>query len=157
MHINSNAIHLLPPNRAAELPKPMFFSRNLTHPANSNWLAEGGLMGTDRQALEKVEKLIELFEPFILHNEHDFVAENVEKLSAALAPEEREVFAYNTSTLDWWDYWINIHIPALRKWTYPLIEGRPLEARPLRKLQDANGADSETVKTGTNGASWRYS
>jgi hypothetical protein len=31
--------------------------------------------------LEKVEKLIELFEPFILLNEHDFVAENVEKLA----------------------------------------------------------------------------
>src|SRR5260370_22223194 len=107
--------------------------------------------------LEKVEQLIELFETLILHNEHDFVAENVEKLSAALPPEEREMFAYNTSTLDWWDYWINIHIPALRKWTYPLIEGRPLEARPLRKLQDANGADTETIKTGTNGASWRYS
>src|SRR5206468_6730388 len=30
---------------------------------------------------------------------------------------------------------INIHIPALRKWTYPLIEGRPLEARPARSLR----------------------
>src|SRR6266853_191358 len=51
--------------------------------------------------LEKVEKLIELFEPFILLNEHDFVAENVEKLSYALAPEEQTLFAYDTSSLDW--------------------------------------------------------
>src|SRR5258708_3800728 len=75
------------------------------------------------RGLEKVEKLIELFEPFILLNEHDFVAENVEKLSQALVPDEREAFAYDTAALDWWDYWINIHIPALRKWTYPLIAG----------------------------------
>jgi thioester reductase-like protein len=94
--------------------------------------------------LERVEKLIELFEPFILLNEHDFVAENVEKLSHALVEEEREEFGYNARRLDWWDYWINVHIPALRKWTYPLIEGRPLEARPARSLQ--NG---EAVKTGT--------
>jgi long-chain acyl-CoA synthetase len=107
--------------------------------------------------LQKVEKLIELFEPFILLNEHDFVADNVEKLSHALVPEEKDAFGYNTSSLDWWDYWINIHIPALRKWTYPLIEGRPLEARPARNLQAANGTESETVKTGTNGATWRYS
>jgi hypothetical protein len=107
--------------------------------------------------LEKVEKLIELFEPFILQNEHDFVAENVEKLSNALVPEEREKFSSDTSSLDWYDYWINIHIPALRKWTYPLIEGRPLEARTPRNLQAANGADAETVKTGTNGATWRFS
>jgi len=106
--------------------------------------------------LERVEKLIELFEPFILLNEHDFAAENIEKLSHSLMPEERNVFAYDTRSLDWWDYWINIHIPALRRWTYPLIEGRPLEVRPPRSFQLA-GANDDAVKTGTNGATWRYS
>jgi Male sterility protein/haloacid dehalogenase-like hydrolase len=108
--------------------------------------------------LEKVEKLIELFEPFILHNEHDFVADNVEKLSHALVPQEREQFGYDTRSLDWWDYWINVHIPALRRWTYPLIEGRPLEARPRRRLELApETAKGETLGTGTDGATWRYS
>jgi hypothetical protein len=81
----------------------------------------------------------------------------VEKLSAALLPQDVETFGYNASSLDWWDYWINIHIPALRRWTYPLIEGRPLEARPARKLRKEKHAPEETVKTGTNGATWRYS
>ena len=110
------------------------------------------------RSLERVEKLIELFEPFILRNEHDFVAENIERLAIALTPEERAAFGYDTRSLDWWDYWINIHIPALRRWTYPLIEGRPLEARPARDFQlAAVEADGEIVKTGTNGATWRYS
>lgn len=111
------------------------------------------------RSLEKVEKLIGLFEPFILQNEHDFVAENVEALSYALVPEERGEFGYDTRSIDWWEYWINIHIPALRRWTYPLIEGRPLEARPQRSFQLATeppGGD-ETMKTGTNGATWRFS
>jgi len=108
--------------------------------------------------LEKVEKLIQLFEPFILHNEHDFVADNVEKLSYALPEDEKTVFGYDTRSIDWWDYWINIHIPALRKWTYPLIEGRPLEARPSRSLHfDAVPENGEIIKTGTNGATWRFS
>jgi thioester reductase-like protein len=108
--------------------------------------------------LEKVEKLIELFEPFILLNEHDFVAENVEKLAYALVPEERTDFGYDTRGIDWWEYWINIHIPALRRWTYPLIEGRPLEARPSRSFQLAEAeSNGETIRTGTNGATWRYS
>jgi len=111
--------------------------------------------------LEKVEKLVELFEPFILHNEHDFVADNVEKLSHALVPEEKTQFGYQTQALDWWEYWINIHIPALRRWTYPLIEGRPLEARPVRNLQFSTRSEDQAVntavKTGTNGASWQYS
>jgi thioester reductase-like protein len=118
-------------------------------------LKKAPLVKTERN-LERVEKLIELFEPFILLNEHDFAAENIEKLSFRLAAEEREAFGYNTRSLDWWDYWINIHIPALRRWTYPLIEGRPLEARPPRSLQLAP-ANGNTLKTGTNGATWLYS
>ncbi|MEY2411995.1 MAG: hypothetical protein QOD84_601 [Acidobacteriaceae bacterium] len=113
------------------------------------------------RSLERVESLIQLFEPFILLNEHDFVAENVEKLSYALIPEEKANFAYDTRSIDWWDYWINIHIPALRKWTYPLIEGRSLEPRPARNLHLVasvdNASATETAKTGTNGVTWRYS
>jgi long-chain acyl-CoA synthetase len=117
------------------------------------------LAKTERN-LERVEKLVELFEPFILHNEHDFVADNVEKLSQALPPEEKESFGYDTAGLDWWEYWIDIHIPALRRWTYPLIEGRPLEARAPRELHPPAAKTHEKgggLRTGTDGATWQYS
>ncbi|MCI0339402.1 MAG: SDR family oxidoreductase [Acidobacteria bacterium] len=85
--------------------------------------------------LDKVEKLIELYEPFILHNEYIFEAKNVELLSAALPPEESAAFGYDVSYIDWWNYWINVHIPALRKWSYPIIEGRPIENKTRRPVQ----------------------
>jgi long-chain acyl-CoA synthetase len=94
--------------------------------------------------LTRVQKLIELYEPFILHNEQVFEAQNVQLLSAALPPEERAAFGYDPSSVDWWDYWINIHIPALRRWVYPLIEGRPGEERPRRSFslqRGGNGAE----------------
>jgi long-chain acyl-CoA synthetase len=84
--------------------------------------------------LIRAEKLIELYEPFILHNEHVFESENARLLSAALPPEERLVFGFAPESIDWWDYWINVHIPALRRWCYPLMEGRPLESREPRAL-----------------------
>ncbi len=85
--------------------------------------------------LGRIEKLIELYEPFILHNEQIFEAENVQLLSEALPKNEKAAFGFDATIIDWWDYWINVHIPALRKWCYPLIEGRALEAQPKRSVQ----------------------
>ncbi|HTS12250.1 MAG TPA: SDR family oxidoreductase [Candidatus Limnocylindrales bacterium] len=95
--------------------------------------------------LEKVIKLIDLFEPFILHNDHVFEAANVERLDAALPPDERADFGYDARSLDWWDYWINVHIPALRKWCYPLIEGRQPESRPRRSVPLAVGSEADAA------------
>jgi long-chain acyl-CoA synthetase len=77
--------------------------------------------------LERIEKIVELYEPFIHDNDYAFEGDHVRLLNAALASEEREVFGYDDSWIDWSKYWIDIHIPALRKWSYPLIEGRPIE------------------------------
>lgn len=97
--------------------------------------------------LGRAEKLIELYEPFILHNQHVFECENARLLSAALTGEEKALFDFAPEKIDWWDYWINIHIPALRRWCYPLMEGRPLEAREARVLDwsvPSEGASAAT-------------
>lgn len=101
--------------------------------------------------LNRAEKLIELYEPFILHNEHVFECENARMLSAALEPDEREIFQFDPESMDWWDYWINIHIPALRRWCYPLMEGRPLEARAPRELDwGANPQQARALSSSGN-------
>jgi len=92
--------------------------------------------------LDRVEKIIQLYEPFILYNEYVFEARNVELLSAALPEKERAAFGYDASYIDWWDYWINVHIPALRKWSYPIIEGRPVENKTKRAVQIQTSEES---------------
>jgi thioester reductase-like protein/phosphoserine phosphatase len=114
------------------------------------------LLAKAERGLERVEKLIALFEPFILHNQHVFEGLNAERLSAALPEPERERFGYDPRAIDWWEYWINIHIPALRRWTYPLIEGRPVEYESRRQFRLESG-----VRPGgealTPGATWQSS
>jgi long-chain acyl-CoA synthetase len=110
--------------------------------------------------LGRAEKLIELYEPFILHNEHVFECENARLLSAALPPEERPTFEFDPESVDWWDYWINIHIPALRRWCYPLMEGRPLESRTPRELDwspQAARASAATNSAPPSDPLWRSS
>ena len=104
------------------------------------------LAKTERD-LVRAQKLIELYEPFILHNEHVFECENARLLSAALDGEEKKLFDYSPEKIDWWDYWINIHIPALRRWCYPLMEGKPLEAREARVLDWSAPAEGASAAT----------
>jgi hypothetical protein len=99
--------------------------------------------------LARVEKLIELYEPFILHNEQVFEGDNVLLLSAFLPEEERAAFGYDPSSIDWWEYWINIHVPALRRWVYPLIEGRAPESRPRRVFSPQIGGNGAGRREGS--------
>jgi long-chain acyl-CoA synthetase len=94
--------------------------------------ATKGLRRLER-SLSRVHKLIELYEPFILRDEHAFEADEVERLSAALPPEELEAFGYDVASIDWTHYWAHVHIPGLRRWSYPLIEGREPVARARRE------------------------
>jgi thioester reductase-like protein len=99
--------------------------------------------------LVRAEKLIELYEPFILHNEHVFECENARLLSAALPSDEKALFEFDPEAIDWWDYWINVHIPALRRWCYPLMEGRPLESRAPRELDWSTQAAAASASPGS--------
>jgi long-chain acyl-CoA synthetase len=108
--------------------------------------------------LLRVEKLIELYEPFILQNEQVFESQNVQLLSASLPEDERELFACEPNSVDWWDYWINIHVPALRKWVYPLIEGNAVESQQRREFRfpDSAAAGAGSGAPGTQ-ATWQSS
>jgi long-chain acyl-CoA synthetase len=85
---------------------------------------KGEPLARQQRALEKVQKVIDLYEPFILDNEYFFAADHIKILAQSLPEDEEDLFGYDAEIIDWYDYWINLHVPALRRWTYPLIEGR---------------------------------
>jgi thioester reductase-like protein len=121
--------------------------------ASTFGLKTGPLTRRERE-LERVIKLINLFEPFIQHNDYTFEAMNVERLSASLPAQEKDRFGYDCRSIDWWDYWINLHIPALRKWCYPLIEGRAGETRsPAETASAGNPPDAPAAQGASAAAS----
>ncbi len=119
--------------RNLSVPAQKFVVQGINRAASALQFRRPPLAKAERD-LQRVEKLIELYEPFILHNEQVFECDNVQLLSALLPSGEREYFAYDPGVIDWWEYWINIHIPALRKWCYPLIEGHAVESAPRREF-----------------------
>jgi thioester reductase-like protein len=127
--------------RNLSVPAQKFVVQGINRAASALQFRRPPLAKAERD-LVRVEKLIELYEPFILHNEQVFECDNVQLLSALLPNDEREQFAYDPGVIDWWEYWINIHIPALRKWCYPLIEGHAVETPPRREFRLPDTAEA---------------
>jgi hypothetical protein len=98
-----------------------------------------------------VHDLIDLYEPFLLDNEPVFEADRIELLAAALPDEEREAFGYDVAGIDWYTYWVDVHIPALRHWSYPLLEGRGAAAG-ARGAAPAKASPVEPVEPATVGS-----
>jgi len=104
-------------------------------------------------SLDTIERLIELYLPFIYENHFIFTTENLLGYEVVEEP-----FRFDPASLNWRKYWIDVHIPGLRKWCYPLFEGRtPEQYRPRHKFVldvEADGVmtPSAPAKDRTTGA-----
>lgn len=80
--------------------------------------------------LGDIQKMIDLYLPFMYENFHVFEARAIERV-----PIVEAFFRFDIRSLDWRHYWIHVHMPGLRRWAFPLIEGRRPEryrtAHPL--------------------------
>jgi len=76
--------------------------------------------------LAQIEEMIRLYLPFMYESFYVFEARALPGMPA-LEPELR----FAPERIDWRKYWIEVHVPGLRRWAFPLIEGkRPERYRP---------------------------
>ncbi len=73
-------------------------------------------------ALVKTEKVVEVFAPFIYRTDFRFVTEALAKYQI-----EEEAFAAKPEDIDWRHYIMKVLEPGLRRWCYPVLEGKPVE------------------------------
>ena len=65
---------------------------------------------------------IDLFRPFILDNAYILRADHIRALRDRLPAEERALLPWSPETIDWYDYFLNIHFPGLQKWVLPELD-----------------------------------
>jgi long-chain acyl-CoA synthetase len=87
---------------------------------------------------EKIEKFtrdttdaFQIFRPFMSENHYVFRADNIRNLVARFSLAEQALLAWQPAALDWYDYWLKVHIPGLEKWVFPTFE-EDLEEKPRR-------------------------
>ena len=82
---------------------------------------------------EKIDHIIRLFAPFTWDQKGPFSCANTRAAYARLLPEEREALDWTPEKIDWADYWMNQHMPAMEKRVIPWMEDRyKKELKPLK-------------------------
>jgi long-chain acyl-CoA synthetase len=79
----------------------------------------------------ETQEAFEMFRPFTVENAYTFRADNVRSLMAHIRKDERALLPWYPEKLDWYDYWMNIHFPGLKKWVFPTLE-EDMRAQPKR-------------------------
>ena len=86
------------------------------------YVANTKLEETDKQ-LGLVQKLFEVFKPFIGDNDWTFQTSNTRTLVRQATEADRAAFPYEPHRIDWMNYWLDVEMPGLEKWSWPLLRG----------------------------------
>jgi long-chain acyl-CoA synthetase len=75
----------------------------------------------ERATAETMEAF-SMFKPFMIDNEYLYRSDNVRALISVIKEKERSLLPWYPEKLDWYDYWLNVHFPGIRKWVLPALE-----------------------------------
>ena len=98
----------------------------------------GEVIDRVKSSVERVEELtretteaFDMFRPFTIENAYIFRSDNVRSLFERISEDERALLTWNPEKFDWYDYWLNVHLPGLTKWVFPTLEDE-MRAQPKR-------------------------
>jgi long-chain acyl-CoA synthetase len=63
-----------------------------------------------------------MFKPFMIDNEYLYRSDNVRALMSVIKEKEKHLLPWYPEKLDWYDYWLHVHFPGMRKWVLPTLE-----------------------------------
>lgn len=71
---------------------------------------------------EETKMAFEMFKPFMIDNAYSYRADNTRALLNLVKSSEKKLLPWYPEKLDWYDYWLNVHFPGMRKWVLPTLE-----------------------------------
>ncbi len=85
---------------------------------------------------QKVGSVLNQFIPFTADFSYVFRCDNTRAAYARLSDAERELIQWEPTSIDWRDWFLNVHIPGLEKRVFPLIDERIARDRPPPKRHE---------------------
>ncbi|MEO8041707.1 MAG: AMP-binding protein, partial [Acidobacteriota bacterium] len=77
--------------------------------------------GFERTTQETMDAFA-MFKPFMIDNEYLYRSDNVRGLHSVIKDKEKHLLPWYPEKMDWYDYWLNVHFPGMRKWVLPQLE-----------------------------------
>ena len=63
-----------------------------------------------------------MFKPFMIDNEYLYRSDNVRALMSVIKEKEKHLLPWYPEKLDWYEYWLHVHFPGMKKWVLPTLE-----------------------------------
>ena len=89
----------------------------------------GNIVSDIRKSVDDFERTTQetmdafaMFKPFMIDNEYLYRSDNVRALHSIIKDREKDLLPWYPERLDWYDYWLNVHFPGMRKWVLPQLE-----------------------------------
>jgi long-chain acyl-CoA synthetase len=124
----------------AMLKRAMEMARSLSAADSPRMRGLEGRLDSLLETADLARDLIEVYRPYIQELAYTFHGSNIRALYARLRPADTTRHPYAPETIDWRDYWINVHLPGLRRHIFPQLDlharGRPRSLPRHRTLLD---------------------
>jgi long-chain acyl-CoA synthetase len=77
-----------------------------------------------RRQIRQQEVTLDKFLPFMFHNSFIFETRNIREAARMLTNEDLKRLHWDPETIDWADYWVNIHTKGIEKWIRPVFTAK---------------------------------
>jgi long-chain acyl-CoA synthetase len=74
-----------------------------------------------RRQIRAQEVTLDKFLPFMFHNSFIFETHNIREAARMLTNEDLKRLRWDPESIDWADYWVNIHTKGIEKWIRPMF------------------------------------
>jgi long-chain acyl-CoA synthetase len=74
-----------------------------------------------RRQIRQQEITLDKFLPFMFHNSFIFETRNIRETAGMLTNQDLKRLNWDPESIDWADYWVNIHTKGIEKWIRPMF------------------------------------
>src|SRR5215203_4897652 len=74
------------------------------------------------QTTQETIDAFQMFKPFMIDNAYEYRSDNLRARMSMVKEKEKPLLPWYPEKLDWYDYWLHVHFPGMRKWVLPQLE-----------------------------------